>query len=372
MSFSSPRIALVYDWVTTNHGGAEQVLLALHQVYPNAPLFTSVWNENQAQWSQSWQVRPSFLQKLPAAGRYYRLLAPGMPLAFEQFDLSEFDVVISISSTFSKGVLTQPQQLHINYLLTPPRFLYSHPDEYLTQASIFKPIVKYLQSWDLLAMNRPDVIIPISGLIQERVKKFYGLTTHKPLYPPVRSLPATKTVAPYPAPYYLVVSRLVKYKQVELAIKACQKLRRNLVIVGDGPEKPNLETLIAQSSPELMITCINSVSDSRLAQLYEHATAVIQPNVEDFGIAVLEGQQLGTPSILNRRSGAAELVSSKQAVFMDDSNLSQLIAAIIRLEKSTFSSQSLINNMKKYDTNNFMRLFEAEVDQLWVNHQNSI
>lgn len=372
MGFNSPKVALVYDWVTTQYGGAEQILTALHGLYPQAPLFTSIADSKNVQWNKEWETNTSFLQKIPFASRFYRFLAPLMPVAFEQFDLSNFDIIISVSSGFAKGVITQPHQLHVNYLLTPPRFLYSHQDKYLSESTVFNPLTHYLREWDKVASRRADKIIPISNLIYKRVEKYYALKPLKPVYPPVPKLtqktPHTDSIA---KPYYLMVSRLVSYKNVDSVIKACQKLKRNLIIVGCGPDQKYIEDCIAQTPAPISITLKPCVSEAELAELYANATAVIQPNIEDFGIAVLEGQHLGTPSILHQESGAAELLSEKQCVFISDIHVKSIVAAMKVVESKTFSSQQLINNMKKYDTNNFIRVFAHTIDQLWEEHQNS-
>src|SRR5258708_2622600 len=173
MKSTSPKVALVYDRVNTHYGGAENVLLALHQIYPSAPLYTSVYNPQTATWAKVFDVRTSFLQKFPFAKKFHRLYVALMPLAFESFDLSEFDIVISISSAEAKGVLTKPNQLHVCYLLTPTRYLWSHAEEYQKDwltGPIRALIFNYLRWWDQSAALRPDIFIPISQLVAERCR----------------------------------------------------------------------------------------------------------------------------------------------------------------------------------------------------------
>jgi glycosyltransferase involved in cell wall biosynthesis len=222
-------VALVYDRVNTPHGGAEKVLLALHALFPNAPLYTSVYNSKTASWANVFDVRPSWLSRLPFA-HHHRLLLPLMPLAFESFDLSAYDLIISITSAEAKGIITQPHQLHLSYLLTPTRYLYSHQHEYLTTDShlsapgtkwLAHQLLKYIKWWDQAAAARPDVIIPISELVAKRTRHYYNRSTVSPIYPPLETLPLT-TQRPTLLPptfdqYLLIVSRLVSYKRLDVA-----------------------------------------------------------------------------------------------------------------------------------------------------------
>ena len=371
-----PAIAIVYDWVTTEHGGAERVLTELHKLFPKAPLFTLVHSQKRPTWSESWQLQSSFLQNIPMVARFYRFAAPLMPLAIEQFDFSEFDIIISVSSSFAKGVLTLPSQLHICYLLTPARFLYSHSDKYASSHPLLGGFRSYLTRWDQIAAHRPDVIVPISSTVAQRVKDFYQFKCENPLYPPVPKLPIDRQLATPiynpDNPFYLVVSRLVAYKQIELAIGAVKKLGKNLIIVGTGPEESNLHSLIDPcfDDTNCQISIHSNVTEHELASLYLQAEAVIQPNIEDFGIAVLEGQALGTPSILHKKSGAADLLTDNHAVFFEEESVDCIAAAIQEHETKHYNPRQLINNMKKYDTTSFGQNFLAMLDAQWQVHDN--
>ena len=189
----SPRIALVYDRVNTPYGGAEKVLLALHQAFPQAPLFTSVFHP-RAVWAKIFKIKTSFLQKVPFANQLHRFFVPLMPLAFESLDLSMYDIIISVTSAEAKGIITRPNQLHVCYMLTPTRYLYSHRAHYEQTHWPFKiPLLNffsrklfdYLTWWDQVAAQRPDVIIPISGLVKKRIEKYYQRAVSDVIYPPV-------------------------------------------------------------------------------------------------------------------------------------------------------------------------------------------
>lgn len=376
-----PSIALVYDRVNTPFGGAEKVLLALHELYPQAPLYTAVYEPALAGWATHLNVKPSFLQQWRWATRHHRWLAFLMPLAFESFDLSAFDIVISISSAEAKGVITKPHQLHLSYLLTPTRYLYSHREEYLTSLpQLVRPLAKlalaYLTWWDQVAAQRPDVIIPISELVQKRVERYYQRTSEPVLYPPIAldaKLSSAKT-SKATEPHYLVVSRLVEYKRVDLAIAACHRLQRPLTIVGEGPAKPKLEALVAQPGAESLVTFLDRVPAEELSKLYQSHSALLMPGLEDFGITALEAVAAGLPVIVHRESGAAELIEEGKTGFhILNESTDDLVEAIHMLEMYTKSGQidqrELKQTAQKYATTVFQRAFSERVTTLWDRHQ---
>jgi len=384
-SIKDLKIALIYDRVNTPYGGAEKVLLALHQIFPNAPLYTSVYDPNKAKWAQVFKIIPSFLQKIPFAKNNHRLLVALMPLAFESFNLKDYDIVISITSAEAKGVITNPKQLHICYLLTPTRYLYSHKQEYLNSKKMLniwpisllsKKIFNYLKWWDQIAANRPDVIIPISKLVQQRCQNYYHRDTEAVIYPPVKienilnSQPNLK--------YYLVVSRLVSYKQIDLAIQACLKLGRNLLIVGDGPEKLKLMKLVDKHKNKLKnqgkyIIFLGHQSKERVAKLYNNCIALLMPGEEDFGITALEANAHGKPVLINMKSGAAQLIENKKhGLHLGKNNVTELTKKMQRLEKIQFDINILRQNAHKYGTSNFMRKFVNQVNQLWQKYNNKL
>jgi glycosyltransferase involved in cell wall biosynthesis len=363
------KIAFVYDWLTTQYGGAEQVLLALHEFFPDAPLFTSVYDPRQATWAQEFQVKTSWLQKIPGLKNNHRLLGLFLPLAFEGLDLSDFDVVISITSFAAKGIITKTDQLHVCYLLTPPRYLYSHQHEYLgkwEKIPILNQIVRwslnYLRWWDLAAASRPDVIIPISNLVANRVKKYYGRECSPVIYPPV-TLPQPSSQLESRISnldnYYLIISRLVSYKKINLAIQACNQLGRNLIIVGDGPEKKSLEKLASKK-----IKLLGSVPNSQLQNLYNGCVALIMPGEEDFGITGLEALAYGKPVVVYHQSGVAEIIKNRQhGVHLIAQSVNSLIKAIEQLEATKFIKADLMKQAEKFSTYHFQYQFKQFINQ---------
>lgn len=369
------KTALIYDRINTRYGGAEQVLLALHQLFPDAPIYTSVYDSSQASWAKELEVRSSWLQSLPFAQKHHRAYLPLMPLAFEQLDLSEFQLVISITSAEAKGIVTQPQQIHLCYLLTPPRYLYSHQQQYLNSRSLFKLksilwLAKlgsnYLKWWDQAAINRPDFILPLSQLVRQRVRQYYGLNTLEPIYPPInvnsRDCGSLNSLQ-LPDRFNLVVSRLVKYKAIETAIQACAQLKQNLVIVGTGPESKSLKKLASKlktsvwfldNQPQLIV-------NSLLAQ----ARLLISPGIDDFGLIPLQANLAGTPAIYNSNSGVDEVIEPGSAgVSIPAARQDLLVAAIKQAQQTHFSLDIMRNQALHLSTEQFLINFKNVVQTI--------
>lgn len=289
------RVAIVYDRVN-KWGGAERVLLALHEIFPDAPLYTSVYDSKNAPWAKVFpEVKSSFLQKFPFAKSNHEFLAPLMPRAFESFMLTDFDVVISVTSEAAKGVKTKPGTLHICYCLTPTRYLWSGYGEYFKDPflrTISKPVIDYLKKWDKKVSKRPHKMVAISSEVQKRIKKYYGRNSSV-VFPPVTIPGYGQSIMKYPKRYFLVVSRLdYGYKKVDLAVRAFNKLGFPLVIVGTGREEKKLKSM-AKSN----IRFVGKVSEKELAKHYSRAKALIMPQEEDFGIVAVEAQSMGVPVI---------------------------------------------------------------------------
>lgn len=299
------KIAIVYDRVN-KFGGAEQVLLSLHRLFPEAPLYTSVYDPEGATWAKDWHVQTSFLQRVPFAKHHHEWFGWLMPVAFESLDLSPFDIIISVTSEAGKGVITNSRQLHLCYCLTPTRYLWSHTQEYGSGRLgwLKRSVFSLLREWDYIAGQRPDQIIAISQHVADRVKKYYGREADAILYPPV-AFQSSRSTVQVEREYFLVVSRLVPYKKVDIAIQACLKAHKKLLIVGMGSDETRLRK-IANGNP--MIRFEGFVSEGKLAEYYERAIALICPQEEDFGIVSVEAQSYGTPVISYEKSGMVETI----------------------------------------------------------------
>ena len=377
-----PKIAIVYDRVNTPYGGAEKLLLAIHELFPQAPLYTSVHNSHKAQWADVFTVKSSFLYKIPVIRNHHQLIAFLMPLAFESFDFSGFDLVISITSAEAKGVITKPETKHLNYLLTPPRYLYSHRQEYLEKSfianlpiinSISNILLDYLTRWDQIAIHRPDKIIPISHLVKKRAKEYYNITTSQPIYPAIVDYPKTdnnndqvmsvKTnnhKTKKQKPYLLMVTRLVPYKKINLAIQACQELDQKLIIVGTGKEKNIFKNMIYKPN---LIDLAGNVGEEKLEDLYQNCLAVLMPGEEDFGIVALEALSHQKPVIINANSGAAELIEDKKSgLLLKSADLQDIKSRILEVNKYDFKPAIMDSCLSQNNVETFKNQFKKVVN----------
>ena len=360
------RVALVYDRVN-KIGGAERVLETLHQIWPEAPLYTAVFYPQTAPWSKKFKVIPSFLNKFPLARKRHEAYPYLMPLAFESFDFNEYDVVISVTSEAAKGIVTQPKTFHLCYCLTPTRYLWSGYDDYF-QNNFFRfltrPMVSYLRYWDKIACQRPDAYLAISKNVQKRIKKYYQKDSAI-LYPPLDtekwSLGEEKV-----EDYFLVVSRLVSYKKVDLAIQAFNQLGLPLKIVGTGSQMGRLKRM-AQKNIEFL----GQLTDKELLGYYQRCQALIFPQEEDLGMVPLEAQACGRPVIAYQGGGALEtVIEGKTGLFFDSQTPGSLIRAIKKFEKKRFNSQACRQNAERFSQENFKEGIKEVVEKKWKNFQN--
>lgn len=346
-----PQVAIVYDRVN-KIGGAERLLHFLHKMYPNAPLYTSVYERNGAPWAEEWEVRSSFLQRWKWARVHHEILAPLMPLAFESFDFSNFDLVISVSSEAAKGVITKPGTKHICWMLTPTRYLWSGADayekDYLTGGlEVFKPayksVLNRLRSWDRMAAWRPDILVPISQKVSDRIQQYYGREPSSVIYPPVDThffTPASKRVQPPAAvpqdPFLLIVSRLVPYKKIDLAIQACLDEKIPLVIIGAGGDRARLQGIAGNSS---LIQFLGQLTDEETLRYYQACRGFLFPAEDDFGLTALEALSCGCPVAVNAKSGNAELlVDKKHGILVSESSVSAWKHAARQLLERSWSA----------------------------------
>jgi glycosyltransferase involved in cell wall biosynthesis len=355
------KVALVYDRVN-KWGGAERVLLTLHEMFPDAPLYTSVYDANNAKWAKIFpKIIPSSLNKLAYLRNKHEYLGSFMPLVFESFDFSEFDTVISVTSEAAKGIITKPVTRHICYCLTPTRYLWNSYEDYFKNKVIkllSKPVVSYLRAWDKIAAQRPNRMVSISSVVRKRIKKYYGLDSEV-VFPPVdikkfqTSYSRIQKKIEIQNKYYLVVSRLVSYKKVDLVVKAFNLLGLPLIIVGKGSEERSLKK-IAKGN----IKFINYLTDANLSYYYQNAVALIMPQEEDFGIVAVEAQAAGCPVIAYKKGGALDTIEeNKTGIFFTDQNEKSLVDAIKRFDRINFRRQDLISNALKFSKENFKTAF---------------
>lgn len=371
---SQTKIAIVYDWID-KWGGVERVLLALHELFPSAPFYTSYYDHQKAKWAQDFDIKTSFIQRLPRFIQSSRVLSlPLYPYAFESFNFERYDLVISVTSSFAKGVITRPETKHICYLLTPTRFLWSHSGDYgkLGRLGILGRLgegyKKKMREWDYVAAQRPDKIISISQTVAERCTHYYRRDSEV-IYPPFDEqywLTVNSKVKEQgfdsewkDKDYFLIVSRLEKYKKVDLVIKTFEKfVDKHLIIVGSGSEEQKLKN----NSPQ-NVTFLHHVSDEELISLYSHAQALIMPQEEDFGYVSVESQFLGTPVIAYRKGGATETVTEGETgVFFDEQSTESLGGALERFAAISYnlrtkSKEEGPKNVQKYSKEKFRERF---------------
>ena len=365
------KVAIVYDRVN-KWGGAERVLLALHEIFPKAPLYTSVYDSKKAPWASVFpKVNHSFLQYLPILNKTHELLGFLTPIAFETFNFKKFDVVISVTSEAAKGIVVKPPTKHICYCLTPTRYLWNdyafflkHPQKplkYIPFYKVFaKPFLNYVRNWDKIAAKRPDKIIAISTEVQKRIQKYYQRDSEI-IYPPVETekfkLGKRKIIK---GDYFLIVSRLVPYKKIDLAICAFNVLGDKLVIIGSGGEEKRLKLLSKNN-----IIFIKNLTDRELALYYHNTRAFVMPQNEDFGIAAVEAQSAGIPVIAYRAGGALDIVvERKTGLFFDRQTVKSLIKAINLSKKIKYNKREIIKNVQRFDIGVFKNKFRNLIKTL--------
>ncbi|MBN1169191.1 glycosyltransferase [Candidatus Woesebacteria bacterium] len=356
MFVNNKKTAIVYDRIN-KWGGAERVLLALHEIFPKAPLYTSVYSEKTARWAKVFPtVYTSFLQKIKFLRTKHELLAPFMPLAFESFDFSGYDTVISVTSEAAKGIITSPNTKHICYMLTPTRYLWSGYNEYFQRdfkKVITKPIVKYLRKWDKVAAQRPDKVIAISTEVRKRIKKYYQRNSEI-VYPPVEVNRIKNQESRIKNQnYYLVVGRLVAYKKVDLVVRAFNELKEKLVIVGIGSQEKYLKRIANKN-----IIFTGFVKERQLLEFYKNAKAFIFPQLEDFGITAVEAQAAGVPVIAYKAGGALDtVIDNRTGIYFEKQTVDSLKEAVLRFKRKKFNRGSIINNAEKFSEERFKKDF---------------
>jgi glycosyltransferase involved in cell wall biosynthesis len=330
------RVALVHDWLTGLRGG-ERVLEQLCLLYPDADVFTLVYVRGSCgPIIERHKITTSFLQRLPRSSTRYRHYLPLFPLAIEALDLRGYDLVISTSHAVAKGCRAAPGARHVSYVHTPMRYVWDQFDAYfgpgragLVTRAAAHLAAPYLRWWDVASARRPDALIANSQFVADRCKRLWGRTASV-VYPPVdveRFLPVERREDV--EDYALVVSALVPYKFVDVAIRAFRRSRRRLIIAGDGPELPRLRAIAGDG-----IELLGPVSDAALQRLYQRASFFILAGEEDFGIAPVESQSAGRPVVALARGGALEtVVDGQTGCFFEEPTEDALLAALPTIDR---------------------------------------
>ncbi|MDP8922849.1 MAG: glycosyltransferase [Chloroflexota bacterium] len=358
------RVALAHDYLN-QYGGAERVLEQLHDFYPSAPIYTSIYDRDAMPPAyRAWDIRTSFMQDLPLVTKHHQSYLMAYPIAFESFDLGQYDVVISNSSAFCKGVVTSPHTLHISYCLTPMRWVWRYRDyverERLGPVArlLLPPLIHYLRLWDAGAASRVDRFIAISTAVAARIKKYYRREAAI-IHPPVDTHRfGARTNG---GDFYLTVARLQPYRRIDLVVEAFRELGLPVKIVGDGRDRARLKARATRN-----IEFLGRVDDDTLRDLYANCRAYLFPGEEDFGIAPVEAQAAGRPVVAYAAGGALDtVIDGETGVLFREQTPEALIEAVRRLERTSFDADRIRANAARFGTEVFRERFTEFVAEAY-------
>ncbi len=371
------KIALVHDWLV-NYAGSERVLEQIIELYPSADLFSLVDFLPAAAGERNFihdkTVRTSFIQKMPFAKKKYRSYLPLMPFAVEQFDLSEYDLIISSCHAVSKGVLTKSGQLHICYCHTPIRYAWDLYHQYLKESGLKTGLkglmarlsLHYVRMWDYIAANRVHYFVANSNFTAERIKRIYGRDAVV-IYPPVE-VSAFDLSPTAREDFYFTASRMVPYKKVDLIVEAFSKIPgKKLIIAGDGPDFRKIKSKAARN-----VEFLGYQTADMLRSYMQRAKAFVFAAEEDFGIIPVEAQACGTPVIAYGRGGAREtVIENETGIFFGEQNVESLIGAVNQFEKSqdAFNRAGVRKNAERFGRERFKAEFKALVEEKMIEYK---
>jgi glycosyltransferase involved in cell wall biosynthesis len=362
MASSTRRIALVHDWLTGMRGG-EKALEVLCERFPAAELFTLLHLRGTVSPTiERLPTHTSFVQHLPFVARHYRMYLPLFPTAIEQFDLDRFDLVVSLSHCCAKSIVRAPRATHLCYCLTPMRYAWDQFDAYFGperigafRSALASPVMRHLARWDRDTSGRVDRYVAISHHVAGRIRRYYNREASV-IYPPVD----TEFFRPdsvVPDRYALIVSALVPYKKIDLAIEACRRARVPLKIAGDGPDRAALERSASGD-----VEFLGRRSNEEIRELYRRAAVTLLPGEEDFGIVPLEAQACGRPVVAYGRGGACETVVPGETGFLADEATPDAFAdAICRAIDTPFDVAAIRRHAERFSRERFANQIEAEI-----------
>lgn len=358
------KVALIHDHLAQD-GGAEKVLKVFADMFPEAPIYTLLYEKKHVdKYFKNRRIDTSIIQKLPGGIKHYQWYLSFMPMAVEFYDLSSYDLVISDTSSFAKGVITKPDCLHICYCHTPTRYLWSDTHQYINELKYNKWLKKIIglllnriRIWDRLAADRVDLFIANSKTVQQRITKYYRRESTL-IYPPVethkfavRDLSGQSETEKY----FLAGCRLAPYKRIDLVIEAFKILGQEykLKIFGDGVDLERLKIIASNASN---IEFLGRVSEEEKVNLFENAQAYIHPQEEDFGIAAVEAMAAGRPVIAYRKGGATEtVIEGETGAFFDEQRSTSLVAAIRSFKSDDFNPEKIKAHAEQFSVENFIK-----------------
>jgi len=363
------KVALIHDHLT-QYGGAERVLEVLQSMWPEAPTFTLIYDKDKMNGVFEHQdIKTSFLQYLPFSKRGMRWLLPLMPTATESYDLSEFDMVISSSSAFAKGVITRPETIHICYCHTPTRYLWTDTHDYikgLNAPKIVKQalpiLLSVLRIWDRIAADRVDFFIANSKTVDHRIDKFYKQKSTV-IHPPVDV--HEFSISNEEKKYFLIGGRLVDYKRYDLVIDAFNNIGLPLKVFGSGPMEKALRKRASSN-----IEFLGRVSDKKRSELFSNAIAFIHPQEEDFGITPVESMSAGRPVIAYRKGGATEtVVDGVTGEFFDNQDWEDLANTLLHFKEEKYNPEVIKKHAETFSTQRFRKEMDNFVESTYEKHR---
>lgn len=345
------RVALVHDYLN-QYGGAERVLEALHELFPNAPVYTSIYDPPaMPDFYRSWDIRTSWMQKLPGWRRHFRKYFLLYPSAFESFDLGAYDLILSSSSAYAKGIIPRPGALHVCYCHTPMRFGW-RTSGYLERESIgggagqaLSLLLTYLRTWDVVSSQRVDTFIANSREVAGRIERYYRRAAEI-IPPPVDLSPYTPSE---PEDFYLTGGRFVPYKRIDLVVEAFTKLKLPLVVFGSGRDQPKLEAIAGPN-----VRFVGRVSDAELQDLYRRCRAYITAGDEDAGIQPVEAMAAGRPVIAYAAGGVREtVIEGVTGCFFHEQTAAALAVAVAHSRTLAFDPLSIRRHAEQFSRERF-------------------
>lgn len=345
------KVAIVHDWLT-NYGGAERVVEQLLKIYPDADIYTLVYDKKKMEKVfPPEKVHTSFVQKIPFSRKLYTKFLSLMPKAFESFDLTSYDLVIASSSSCAKGVITSPDTAFLAYIHTPMRYAWDLYFDYFKRSGkltqfFMKRQMGYIRQWDFISSQRIDALIANSSYIKRRIKKFWNRDSQV-IFPPVN----TETLCPNGKPaedFYIAFSRLVPYKRIDIAISACGELGKNLIVIGSGSQEKKLKEL-SKNYKTANIQFLGRISDDEVKSYLQRCRALLFCAEEDFGIIPVETQACGRPVIAYKKGGVLETVRDGiTGLFFEEQTTSSLKAAIEKFETLDKEGQFKTDEITKH------------------------
>ena len=359
------KVAVVHYWLFHERGG-EKVLQAILELFPQADIYTLFYDKNFTdKVFPNHKIKVSFLNNIPYSKRFYQHLLPLMPFALEQFDLNQYDLIISSESGPAKGILPGVHSKHICYCHSPMRYIWDMRKYYYNNMNIinkplFYTLSHYLRMWDISTNHRVDAFIANSSFVKRRIKRYYGLDSEV-IHPPVDLKQFSPGHQDNSGTYYLSISQLVPYKNLQLAIKAFNELGLTYIVAGTGPEYKNLKKISKKN-----IIFLGRIKNEDLLKLYRGSKAFIFPGVEDFGITPLESIACHKPVIALKAGGVLDTLNEKVAIFFNESIPDSLSIAVDMIEsgKKIFKKTDFNQQINKFSKKKFQKKIKAKIEEI--------